>query len=171
MTLTGQIAVLLAATVIAVPLFRRFKLSAVLGYLAAGVVIGPWGLGLFHDVENILNFAEFGVVLLLFVIGLELQPSRLWVMRHAIFGAGGVQVAVTTAALAAATLALDVAGERRKSSLIMQKRKAPSRGPFISHPHPRRARPHPQAGEVRPWGQPPAGTVPTAAAPAAMPRC
>jgi monovalent cation:proton antiporter-2 (CPA2) family protein len=105
MTLTGQIAVLLAATVIAVPLFRRFKLSAVLGYLAAGVVIGPWGLGLFHDVENILNFAEFGVVLLLFVIGLELQPSRLWVMRHAIFGAGGVQVAVTTAALAAAALA------------------------------------------------------------------
>ena len=109
MTLTGQIAVLLAATVIAVPLFRRFKLSAVLGYLAAGVVIGPWGLGLFHDVENILNFAEFGVVLLLFVIGLELQPSRLWVMRHAIFGAGGVQVAVTTAALAAAALALGLA--------------------------------------------------------------
>jgi len=109
MTLTGQIAVLLAATVIAVPLFRRFKLSAVLGYLAAGVVIGPWGLGLFHDVENILHFAEFGVVLLLFVIGLELQPSRLWVMRHAVFGAGGVQVAVTTAALAAAALALGLA--------------------------------------------------------------
>jgi len=109
MTLTGQIAVLLAATVIAVPLFRRFKLSAVLGYLAAGVVIGPWGLGLFHDVENILHFAEFGVVLLLFVIGLELQPSRLWVMRHAVFGAGGVQVAVTTAVLAAAALALGLA--------------------------------------------------------------
>jgi glutathione-regulated potassium-efflux system ancillary protein KefC/glutathione-regulated potassium-efflux system protein KefB len=109
MTLTGQIAVLLAATVIAVPLFRRFKLSAVLGYLAAGVVIGPWGLGLFHDVENILHFAEFGVVLLLFVIGLELQPSRLWVMRHAVFGAGGVQVAITTAALAAAALALGLA--------------------------------------------------------------
>jgi glutathione-regulated potassium-efflux system ancillary protein KefC/glutathione-regulated potassium-efflux system protein KefB len=109
MTLTGQIAVLLAATVIAVPLFRRFKLSAVLGYLAAGVVIGPWGLGLFHDVENILHFAEFGVVLLLFVIGLELQPSRLWVLRHAVFGAGGVQVAVTTAALAAAALALGLA--------------------------------------------------------------
>ncbi len=106
MTLTGQVAVLLAATVIAVPLFRRFKLSAVLGYLAAGVVIGPWGLALFQDVENILHFAEFGVVLLLFVIGLELQPSRLWVMRHAVFGAGGVQVALTTAVLAAAAFSL-----------------------------------------------------------------
>ena len=106
MTLTGQVAVLLAATVIAVPLFRRFRLSAVLGYLAAGVVIGPWGLGLFQDVENILRFAEFGVVLLLFVIGLELQPSRLRVMRHAVFGGGGVQVAVTTLVLAAAARVL-----------------------------------------------------------------
>ncbi len=106
MTLTAQIAVLLAATVVAVPLFRRFKLSAVLGYLAAGVVIGPWGLGLFKDVENILHFAEFGVVLLLFVIGLELQPSRLRVMRRAVFGGGGLQVTVTTAVLAAAARAL-----------------------------------------------------------------
>ncbi len=99
MTLTAQIAVFLAATVIAVPLFRRFRLSAVLGYLAAGIVLGPWGLGLFEDVERILRFAEFGVVLLLFVIGLELQPSRLWVLRNAVFGAGTLQVAVTTAAL------------------------------------------------------------------------
>jgi monovalent cation:proton antiporter-2 (CPA2) family protein len=102
MSFTAQIAIFLAATVVAVPLFRRFKLSAVLGYLAAGVVIGPWGLGLFTDVEGILHFAEFGVVLLLFVIGLELQPSRLWVMRHAVFGAGAAQVAVTTAVLAVA---------------------------------------------------------------------
>jgi len=99
MTLTGQIAVVLAATVIAVPLFRRFKLSAVLGYVAAGVVIGPWGLGLFTDVESTMHFAEFGVVLLLFVIGLELQPSRLWVMRHSVFAAGAAQVGVTTAVL------------------------------------------------------------------------
>ncbi len=106
MGLTAQIAVFLAATVIAVPLFRRFKLSAVLGYLAAGIVIGPWGLGLFDDVESILHFAEFGVVLLLFVIGLELQPSRLWVMRSAVFGAGAAQVAVTTAALAVVIRAL-----------------------------------------------------------------
>jgi glutathione-regulated potassium-efflux system ancillary protein KefC/glutathione-regulated potassium-efflux system protein KefB len=101
MTLTAQVAVFLAATVIAVPLFRRFKLSAVLGYLAAGVVIGPWGLGLFSDVESILHFAEFGVVLLLFVIGLELQPSRLWVLRNAVFGSGAAQVGLTTALLAA----------------------------------------------------------------------
>jgi len=102
MSLTAQIAIFLAATVVAVPLFRRFKLSAVLGYLAAGVVIGPWGLGLFTDVAGTLHFAEFGVVLLLFVIGLELQPSRLWVMRHAVFGAGAAQVVVTTAVLAVA---------------------------------------------------------------------
>lgn len=102
MTLTGQIAVVLAATVIAVPLFRRFKLSAVLGYVAAGVVIGPWGLGLFTDVESTMHFAEFGVVLLLFVIGLELQPSRLWVMRHSVFAAGAAQVGITTAVLALA---------------------------------------------------------------------
>jgi glutathione-regulated potassium-efflux system ancillary protein KefC/glutathione-regulated potassium-efflux system protein KefB len=100
MTLTAQIAVFLAATVVAVPLFRRFKLSAVLGYLTAGVLIGPWGLGLFDDVESILHFAEFGVVLLLFVIGLELQPSRLWVLRQAVFGSGSAQVVVTTAVLA-----------------------------------------------------------------------
>ncbi len=106
MTLTAQLAVFLAATVIAVPLFRRFKLSAVLGYLAAGVVIGPWGLGLFADVESILHFAEFGVVLLLFVIGLELQPSRLWVMRSAVFGAGAAQVGITTALLTAVAHAL-----------------------------------------------------------------
>jgi glutathione-regulated potassium-efflux system ancillary protein KefC/glutathione-regulated potassium-efflux system protein KefB len=105
-SLTGQIAVFLAATVIAVPLFRRFKLSSVLGYLAAGMVIGPWGLGLFDDVESVLHLAEFGVVLLLFVIGLELQPSRLWVLRHSVFGAGTVQVVLTTAVLAAAIMAL-----------------------------------------------------------------
>ena len=59
MSLTGQIAVFLAATVVAVPLFRRFRLSSVLGYLAAGMVIGPWGLGLFDDVESVLHLAEF----------------------------------------------------------------------------------------------------------------
>jgi len=106
MTLTAQIAVFLAATVIAVPLFRRFKLSAVLGYLAAGMVIGPWGLALIEDVDAILHFSEFGVVMLLFVIGLELQPSRLWVMRNAVFLGGAAQVAVTTALLALALHAL-----------------------------------------------------------------
>jgi len=99
-TPVAQVAVFLAATVVAVPLFRRLKLSAVLGYLAAGVVIGPWGLGLFTDVESTLHLAEFGVVLLMFVIGLELQPSRLWVLRHSVFGAGAAQVVITTALLA-----------------------------------------------------------------------
>jgi glutathione-regulated potassium-efflux system ancillary protein KefC/glutathione-regulated potassium-efflux system protein KefB len=102
MTVTGQVAVFLAATVVAVPLFRRLKLSAVLGYIAAGLAIGPWGLGLVTDVEAIMHVSEFGVVLLLFVIGLELQPSRLWVMRHAVFGTGAAQVVVTTTAIAVA---------------------------------------------------------------------
>ena len=100
MSFTAQIAIFLAATVVAVPLFRHFRLSAVLGYLAAGMVIGPWGLALVDDVEAILHFSEFGVVMLLFVIGLELQPSRLWVLRHAVFLGGTAQVAITTALLA-----------------------------------------------------------------------
>jgi monovalent cation:proton antiporter-2 (CPA2) family protein len=104
MTLTGEIAVFLAAAVVAVPLCRRFKLSAVLGYLAAGAVIGPWGLKLVTDVEGILHFSEFGVVMLLFAIGLELQPSRLWVLRSAVFGTGLAQVAVTTAVIAATAM-------------------------------------------------------------------
>jgi len=102
MTLTAQVALFLAATVVAVPLFRWLKLGAVLGYLAAGVVIGPAVLGLVTDVDAILHFAEFGVVLLLFAIGLELQPSRLWVMRRLVFGSGGTQVIVTTVVLATA---------------------------------------------------------------------
>ena len=115
-TLTGQIAVVLAATVIAIPLFKRLKLSAVLGYIAAGLVIGPWGLGVFTDVESTLHLAEFGVVLLLFVIGLELQPSRLWVMRHAVFGSGTAQVLLTTLGLAAA---IRLAGQSWSTALIV----------------------------------------------------
>ncbi len=106
MSLLSQTAIFLAAAVVAVPLFRRFRLGAVLGYLAAGIAIGPSGLGFVGEVENVMHFAELGVVLLLFVIGLELQPSRLWVLRKAVFGLGGAQVAITGAALAAAGLAL-----------------------------------------------------------------
>jgi monovalent cation:proton antiporter-2 (CPA2) family protein len=91
-----EVAVLLLAAVIAIPLFRRLRLGAVLGYLAAGVVIGPWVLGVVSNVENILQFSEFGVVLLLFVIGLELQPSRLWVLRRTVFGLGALQAVITT---------------------------------------------------------------------------
>lgn len=89
------------AAIVAVPLFKRIGLGSVLGYLAAGLVIGPWGLRLITDVENILHAAEFGVVLLLFVIGLELQPRRLWLMRRSVFGLGGSQVLLTGAVLAA----------------------------------------------------------------------
>ncbi|MBR9876501.1 glutathione-regulated potassium-efflux system protein KefB [Vibrio sp. J1-1] len=88
--------VFLSAAVIAVPLAQRFGLGAVLGYLLAGVLIGPWGLGLISDVDAILHFAELGVVLLLFLIGLELNPKKLWQMRGPILGLGGAQVVVST---------------------------------------------------------------------------
>lgn len=83
---------LLAAGVVAVPLFKRLGLDSVLGYLAAGLVIGPFGLGLFTDPETIINIAELGVVMFLFVIGLEMQPSRLWSLRGEILGLGVLQV-------------------------------------------------------------------------------
>ena len=94
-----QATVFLATAVIVVPLFRRLKLGAVLGYLAAGAIIGPWGLGVVPHAEATLSFAELGVVLLLFLVGLELEPSRLWALRHPVFGLGGAQVLVTGAVL------------------------------------------------------------------------
>ncbi len=100
--------VYLAAAVLAVPIAKRFGLGAVLGYLIAGIAIGPWGLGLITDVQDILHFSEFGVVLLLFMIGLELEPKRLWEMRRPIFGWGSAQVAAVTAVLAGAALLLGV---------------------------------------------------------------
>jgi glutathione-regulated potassium-efflux system ancillary protein KefC/glutathione-regulated potassium-efflux system protein KefB len=106
MSVIAQIAVFLGATVLAIPLFRRLRLSSILGYLAAGVVIGPWGLRIIQDAEGVLHTAELGVVLLLFVIGLELQPSRLRAMRKAVFGLGLAQVLVTTAVFTAIALAL-----------------------------------------------------------------
>ncbi len=96
MAILTETAVFLGAAVIAVPTAKRFGLGSVLGYLAAGAAIGPWALGLVSDVESILHFGEFGVVLLLFLIGLELQPSRLWTMRRPVFGLGGAQVILTT---------------------------------------------------------------------------
>ena len=94
-----SVVVLLAAAVIAVPLFRRIGLGSVLGYLAAGLVVGPFGFGFFHDPEAIIHVAELGVVLFLFVIGLEMQPSRLWAMRGEIFGLGFAQVLVAMGVL------------------------------------------------------------------------
>ncbi|MFN9727187.1 glutathione-regulated potassium-efflux system protein KefC [Acidovorax sp.] len=82
----------LAAAVLAVPIAQALGLGAIIGYLAAGIAIGPWGLGLVSNVQDILHFAEFGVVLMLFLVGLELQPSRLWALRRPIFGTGTAQV-------------------------------------------------------------------------------
>jgi monovalent cation:proton antiporter-2 (CPA2) family protein len=98
----AQTAVLLAAAVVAVSLFRFLRLSSILGYIAAGLAIGPWGLRLVGNVENVAKVAEFGVVLLLFIIGLELQPTRLWVMRRLVFGLGSAQVLLCTLLLGAA---------------------------------------------------------------------
>ena len=94
-----SVVVLLAAAVIAVPLFRRIGLGSVLGYLAAGLAVGPFGFGFFDDPEAIIHVAELGVVLFLFVIGLEMQPSRLWAMRGEIFGLGFAQVLVAMGVL------------------------------------------------------------------------
>lgn len=82
----------LTAAVLAVPIAQALGLGAIIGYLAAGIAIGPWGLGLVSNVQDILHFAEFGVVLMLFLVGLELQPSRLWALRRPIFGMGTAQV-------------------------------------------------------------------------------
>jgi glutathione-regulated potassium-efflux system ancillary protein KefC len=90
----------LGATVLFVPIASRFKLGSVLGYLAAGCAIGPSGLGLVRDVDEILHFAEFGVVLMLFLIGLELDPGRLWAMRRSVFGGGAMQMGVCGVVLA-----------------------------------------------------------------------
>jgi len=93
---------------VAVPIAKKLGLGAVLGYLLAGIVIGPWGLGLINEVEDILHFSEFGVVLLLFLIGLELDPKRLWSLRRHIFGWGSAQVGLVTLALCLAALAAGI---------------------------------------------------------------
>ncbi len=98
----GQALIYLVAGVIAVPIFRRLGLGSVLGYLAAGVLIGPSGLSLIGRPDTVLHFAELGVVLLLFLIGLELEPARLWQLRRSIFGMGAAQVLATAAAVGAA---------------------------------------------------------------------
>ena len=102
----AQTAILLAAAVVAVSLFRFARLSSILGYVVAGLVIGPWGLNLIGEVGRILQVSEFGIVLLLFIIGLELQPTRLWVMRRTVFGLGSAQVALCAVLLGLSAWAL-----------------------------------------------------------------
>jgi len=92
-----EIAVIyLAAAIIAVPIAKRLGLGSVLGYLLAGILIGPYALSLVGDQTDVMHFAEFGVVMMLFLVGLELQPSRLWKLKHSIIGLGGLQVVLTT---------------------------------------------------------------------------
>jgi glutathione-regulated potassium-efflux system ancillary protein KefC len=100
-----QITVLLGAAVVFVPLAARYRLGAVLGYLVAGCVVGPFALGLVDDVQATMHIAELGVVLMLFVIGLELDPQRLWSLRRAVFGGGTVQMVSVGIVLAGAGLA------------------------------------------------------------------
>ncbi len=96
----------LSAAVIAVPLSRALGLGSIIGYLAAGMAIGPWGIGLVSNVQDILHFAEFGVVLMLFLVGLELEPRRLWSLRRPIFGWGSAQMLGSTFAIGGVALLL-----------------------------------------------------------------
>jgi Kef-type K+ transport system membrane component KefB len=100
MSLLQEAVIYLLAALIMVPISRKLGFGSVLGYLAAGIIIGPFGLGFIKDAEHILHFAELGVVFLLFVIGLELQPSRLWVLRRMIFGLGSMQVLLSAGVIA-----------------------------------------------------------------------
>lgn len=101
-----SVVILLGAAVVAVPLFKRLGLGSVLGYLAAGLAIGPFGLGLFSDPMAILHVAELGVVMFLFIIGLEMEPSKLWSMRRDIVGLGMVQVLICVGLLGLVGVAL-----------------------------------------------------------------
>ncbi len=109
MSLLQETIIYLIAALIAVPISKRLGFGSVLGYLAAGIVIGPFGFSLIQDPEHILHFAELGVVLLLFIIGLELQPSRLWVLRRMVFGLGSAQVVLTALVIAVIAWILGIA--------------------------------------------------------------
>ena len=100
-----QAFIYLTAAVIAVPIAKRLGLGSVLGYLIAGVVIGPL-LGIVGDTQDLQHFAEFGVVMMLFIVGLELEPKALWDMRAKLLGLGGLQVGLTIAVVMAAAMAL-----------------------------------------------------------------
>jgi monovalent cation:proton antiporter-2 (CPA2) family protein len=101
MTILQESIVYLLAAIVSVPISKRLGFGSVLGYLCAGILIGPFGFGFIHEPEHILHFAELGVVFLLFIIGLELKPARLWVMRKMVFGLGTAQVLVSAAVIAA----------------------------------------------------------------------
>src|SRR4051812_28671517 len=100
-----QALIYLGAGIIAVPIFTRLGAGSVLGYLVAGIAIGPWGLRLITAPQTVLQFAELGIVLLLFLVGLELNATRVWALRRAIFGLGAAQLVITTAAVTAIAMA------------------------------------------------------------------
>ena len=100
MTFLQESIIYLLAAIISVPISKRLGFGSVLGYLCAGILIGPFGFGFIHEPEHILHFAELGVVFLLFIIGLELKPARLWIMRKMVFGLGTAQVLVSAAVIA-----------------------------------------------------------------------
>jgi len=106
MSFLAEALLFLSAAVLVVPLLKRFGMNSVLGYLGAGLLIGQPGFGLVQNAEGVLHFAEIGVVLLLFIIGMELQPRRLWVMRKLVFSLGTMQVAVTALVIAGLLIAL-----------------------------------------------------------------
>ncbi|WP_295360164.1 monovalent cation:proton antiporter-2 (CPA2) family protein, partial [Arenimonas sp.] len=106
-----HVVALLGAAVVAVPIFRRLGLGSVLGYLAAGLAIGPFGLALFTEPEAILHFAELGVVMFLFIVGLEMRPSHLWHLRGQIFGLGALQVGLATLVMAGLCLLWGATGK------------------------------------------------------------
>ena len=112
-----QAFIYLVAAVVSVPLAKRLGLGSVLGYLIAGIVIGPFGLTLIDNIEAIMHFTEFGVVMMLFLVGLELKPSLLWQMRVPIIGMGGVIATAIYDAVGAAVLQLPMTPERVKAAL------------------------------------------------------
>lgn len=125
-----HIFIFLAAASIMVPIASRFKLGSVLGYLTVGILIGPFGFKLIENSQQIMNFAEFGVVMMLFLIGLEVEPAMLWKLRRLIVGLGGLQVLLTTSILTAiglmlgypwqATLAISMALSLSSTALVLQ---------------------------------------------------
>jgi len=116
MSLLAETLIYLLAAVISVPISRRFGFGSVLGYLAAGIIIGPFGFAFVADAEHILHFAELGVVFLLFIVGLELKPSRLWVMRRMVFGLGAAQVFISAAGIALVAWAM---GLRTNAAIVV----------------------------------------------------
>jgi monovalent cation:proton antiporter-2 (CPA2) family protein len=111
-----DILALLLATVIVVPIFHAIRLGALLGYLAAGVILGPWGLGIITEVEKIRYLGEFGVIFLLFVLGMELKPDKLWHMRKMVIGLGAGQLFLTAAVLYGVAIGFGIS---EKSAIII----------------------------------------------------